>query len=513
MSVKRIIALMLALLLTASLFGCSADTEYTPTGSALYVEGQEAASDQEDQTGKYLVLSYYPEKSLNPYACNDYTNRTVLSLVYQGLFAVDRNYQATPILCKNYTISTDMRTYTFYLENATFSDGAKVTAEDVLASYEAAKKGKVYGGRFSHVKKVELGEDGGIVFTLDTAMDSLPMLLDFAIVKAAEVEEPQPLGTGPYLYENYSAGLRLRRRGDWWCASPDLLISASSVPLRPVDSVLEVRDEFEFNDANLALSDPCSDSYAEYRCDFELWDCENGIMLYLACNMDSKVFSNETMRAAMTYIVDRQAIANTFYRGFAQPASLAASPSSPYYSSQLAQRYSFDPQKLAEAVVTVGITGREIEFLVNKDDTLRLKVARQIAQTIREAGLTVTMVEVSNNLYQEKLKYGVYDIYLGQTQLSPNMDLSGFFRAGSGLSFGNTADTSLYALCQQALANIGNYYNLHQTLAEDGRIVPILFHRYSVHATRGQLTGLTPARDNVCYYSLGKNLSDVQQEK
>ena len=43
--------------------------------------------------------------------------------------------------------------------------------------------------------------------------------------------------------------------------------------------------------------------------------------------------------------------------------------------------------------------------------------------------------------------------------------------------------------------------------------MPILFHRYSVHATRGQLTGLTPARDNVCYYSLGKNLSDVQQEK
>lgn len=510
---KRIIALLLCAALMIPLFGCSKESEYVPTGAGLYVEGQEATEDPNDQTGKYLVLSYYPEDSLNPYSCNNYTNRTLFSLVYQGLFAVDRNYQATPILCKNFTLSADMRTYTFYLENATFSDGSKVTVEDVLASYEAAQKGKYYSSRFSHVRKVELAEDGGITFSVDTAMDSLPLLLDFPIVKADSVESERPLGSGPYAYDSYSAGLRLRRREDWWCASDDLMITASSIPLRPVDSVRGVRDEFEFGDVGLALSDPCSDAYVEYRCDYELWDCENGVMLYLACNTDSKVFSNETMRAALTYIVDRQTIADTYYRGFAQPASLAASPSSPYYSSQLAQRYSYDQSKLAQAVVTVGITGREIQFLVNKDDTLRLKVARHIAQAIREAGLTVTMVEVSNNLYHEKLKYGVYDIYLGQTRLSPNMDLSPFFRGMGGLHYGNIADTALYALCQQALANIGNYYNLHQAVADDGRVVPILFHRYSVHATRGILTGLTPARDNVFYYSLGKNLADVQTEK
>lgn len=510
---KRMLAWILCLLLPVSLFGCSKEGAYVPTGEGLYIEGQEATEDPTDQTGKYLVLSYYPEDSLNPFTCSNYINRTVLSLVYQGLFAVDRNYQATPILCKNYILSVDMRTYTFYLENATFSDGAKVTAEDVLASLEAAKNSKVYNGRFTHITKMEAGEDGSVVISVDTAMDSLPMLLDIPIVKAAQVEEAQPLGTGPYVYESFSSGMRLRQRNDWWCSSPDLLIKASSIPLRAVDSPIDVRDEFEFGDVSLTVSDPCSDSYVEYRCDFELWDCENGVMLYLGCNMDSRVFSNETIRAAMTYIVDRETIASTYYRGFAQPASLAASPSSPYYNHQLAQRFTFNKDKLAEAVVTVGITGREIEFLVNKDDTLRLKVARDIAKTITEAGLTVKMVEVSNNLYHEKLKYGVYDIYLGQTRLSPNMDLTPFFRSGGGLQYGGLADPSLYALCQQSLANIGNYYNLHQTVAEDGRIVPILFHRNSVHATRGILTGLTPARDNVFFYSLGKNLADVQTMK
>jgi len=508
---NRILALLLCALLILSLLGCGKeDGAYTPTGKGLYTEEQAATEAQadDDKNSGFLVLAYYPEESLNPFEAINYTNRTLFSLLYQGLFAVDRNYQTEPILCKRFVMSDDMRTYTFYLEDATFSDGSKMTAADVVASYQAAIAGKVYGGRFSHVSQISLTEDGGITFSLDTAMENLPILMDIPIVKAEEVESPRPQGTGPYCYENASSGLRLRRRSDWWCTS-DLMITASSIPLRQVDSVLTVRDEFEFSDVGLALSDPCSDTYVDYRCDYELWDCENGIFLYLGCNTDSKVFSNLNIRAALTYAIDRETISDTFYRGFSQPASLPASPSSPYYSPQLAQRYSFDQQKFAQAVTDAGFTGMEIQFLVNQDDTMRLRVARQIGQTLSDCGLKVTMVEVSNTRYHEQLLYGTYDLYLGQTQMSANMDLSPFFRTYGTLRYGGMVDAALYALCQQALANQGNYYNLHENVMKDGRLCPILFHTYSVHATRGLLTGLAPARDNVFYYSLGKTMTDA----
>ena len=55
-----------------------------------------------------------------------------------------------------------------------------------------------------------------------------------------------------------------------------------------------------------------------------------------------------------------------------------------------------------------------------------------------------------------------------------------------------------------------NYYNLHEQVMEDARLVPILFSTYSVHATRGLLTGLSPSRDNVFYYSLDKDLLSSQ---
>jgi hypothetical protein len=44
---------------------------------------------------------------------------------------------------------------------------------------------------------------------------------------------------------------------------------------------------------------------------------------------------------------------------------------------------------------------------------------------------------------------------------------------------------------------------------DDGRLCPILFRSYAVYATRGLLTGLTPARDSVFYYSLGRSMENA----
>ncbi len=505
---KKILALLLCLCLLA---GCARDAgEYKPTGDGLTAEGDDGTQEDSGKPqNQYLELAYYPSLTLNPYKSNSYINRTVFSLVYQGLFAVDRNYDTTPILCGRFTVSEDMRTYIFYLDPAaTFSDGTPVTVEDAYASIEAARKSDYFSGRFGHVNSLTVTEDGGLRFRLDASFEDFPILLDVPIVKAAEVDLERPLGTGPYYYEDAAAGLRLRRRLDWWCTS-DLIVTASSIPLQEVSTILETRDAFEFEDVGLAVSDPCSDSYADYRCDYELWDCENGTFLYLACNMDSKVFSNLNMRAALTYAIDRDTIAATYYRGFGQAASLPASPSSPFYNVQLARRYSFDQAKFAQAVANEGYFGWEVTLLVNRGDSLRMRVAQDIAQVLSDCGLKVVVTDVDPKNYRDYLLYGEYDLYLGQTRLSANMDLSSFFRPTGALRLGNLSDANLYTLCLQALANRGNYYNLHETVMEDGRLCPILFHSYSVHSTRGLLTGLAPARDNVFYYSLGKSTAGI----
>ena len=156
------------------------------------------------------------------------------------------------------------------------------------------------------------------------------------------------------------------------------------------------------------------------------------------------------------------------------------------------------------------MTDATVRILVNKKDTLRLRVAREIKEMLEAGGVIVELMQYSGSTYQYFLRVWDYDLYIGKTQLSPNMDLSPFFTNWGSLRSGGMSDEVLAGFCQQALANRGNYYNLHEQVMEDARLCPILFSTYSVHATRGLLTGLSPSRDNVFYYSLDKDLLGSQ---
>lgn len=511
---KKIIALTLSIVtLIGLLGGCGSDDKpYTPTGDGLTWDEDytgPTTPHKEETSDQSLKLTYYPDRSMNPYLCTDFTNRALFSLLYQSLFTVDRAYNLEPQLCSRYRMSEDMRTYTFYIESATFTDGSTLTAQDVLASLQAAKESSLYSGRFAHVSEIALSEDGGVMVTLDTPYENLPILLDIPIIQAAQLQADQPLGTGPYYLDTTAQTPLLRRNTNWWCRA-ESVITAPAIALEPAESIAGIRDDFEFNGLSLVCADPGSDRYADYRCDYELWDCESGIFLYLGCNMNSAVFSDPAIRSALTRAIDRDTLTESYYRGFARSAYLPASPQSPYYSDVLAAKYAYDEgAALTEAITGAASTTSEIVFLVNSDDTMRVRVARDIAKTLTACGLTVQIQELSTSKYQQALQQGVFDLYLGQTKLSPNMDLSAFFASRGALNYGSISDVSLYTLCTESLANHGNYYTLHKSVMDDGRICPILFRSYAIYAIRGLLTGLTPARDNVFYYSMGKSMENA----
>ena len=510
---KRILCLFLCGLLLLSLTACKNDKEenYVPTGDALVMDDGHLANEPEDTvTDQDLTLTYYPDVTLNPIACTDITNRVLFSLVYQPLFVVDRDYNVAPMLCSSYRVSKDMQTYTLYVDpKATYSDGTPVTASDVVACLERARESTYYGGRFFRIQEIFVAADGGVEIHTNTAMENLPILLDIPIIKASQLDSQQPVGSGPYYIDSSAENLVLRRRGDWWCQA-DMTVTAQAIALVKATSNPQIRDEFEFGALDLVCANPASDKYTDYRCDYELWDSESGTFLYLGCNLTGGVFSNPEVRAALTFAIDRETIAAENYRGFARVATLPASPASPYYSQVLASKYTYDGgMKLREAVVAADMQGKELRFLVNADDTMRTRIARSIADALDEAGFNVTFKDLGGEAYRRALRGYEFDLYLGQTRLSANMDLTPFFSTRGAVNYGSIADASLYALCAESLANYGNYYSLHQAVMNDGRIVPVLFSSYAVYATRGLLTDLTPARDNIFYYTLDRTMSDI----
>lgn len=512
---KKITAFCLILLLLAGLLaGCGQpENPYAPTGDALHSEGDVKPSATKPQnTEQQLRMVYHPDEPLNPHKTADSANRLFMPLLYQGLFSVDADYDPTPILCSGYQVSHDMKVYTFYLEDATFSDGASLTAADVAASLNAARTSPVYQGRLGYVTDVSVTADGAVTVTLSTPYENLPLLLDIPIFKAGEVNSDRPLGTGAYYLDEKAGDLRLVRRSDWWC-SANLVVTAAVIPLVAGGSNSQIRDSFEYGEIDLVCANPGSDLYVDFRNDYELWSWENGIFLYLACNEKSAVFSDKTLRQALTCAIDRAKLVEDYYRSFAQAATLPASPSSPYYHKGLASRYDYDPAVFPAALEAAKLEeGTTVTILVNRADSRRVRVARAIAQMLTDAGLPATTSELSGDSYTKALSKGQYDLHLGQTILSPNMDLSAFYSGNGSLNYGGLADAAILAMCQGALENSGNYYTLYQMVMDDGVLCPILFRSYAIYTQRGIFPELNPARDNIFFYNLGKTMEGVLME-
>jgi hypothetical protein len=89
------------------------------------------------------------------------------------------------------------------------------------------------------------------------------------------------------------------------------------------------------------------------------------------------------------------------------------------------------------------------------------------------------------------------------------MDISAFFGSKASLNYGGLADPAIHAMSLEALANEGNYYKLHELVMEEGQLCPILFQNYAIYTQRGVLPELSPARDAIFFYTVGRTLDDA----
>lgn len=517
---KKILSLCCALLLLAGLLpGCTVGDPgaYVPTGSGLTNDDPTEdiqATDPPEETELELTMVYNVNANVNPFQCTDPSNRAWMSLLFQGLFAVDSKYEAWPVLCDRFWVSTDMMTYSFYIrKDATFSDGTPLTTADVMASLEYAMESDMYKGRFHLVRSLYLSTDGAVTFKLNTPYENFPILLDVPILKAIQLDHPSPMGTGPYRLDSSVSGrMRLVRRNDWW-SKAQLPINASAITLMAETDPVAIRDNFELGRIQISCADPGDRDYAPCRNDHELWDCENGEFLYLNCNLESWLFETPAIRSVLTYAINREALVDEFYDGFAHAATLCASPLSPYYDTVLAARYEYNPEIFNQRIQEAKVAFNTVVLLVNGGDPQRVRMARRIEAMLEESGLEVEVETWTGSDYYYKLNIGEYDLHLAKTKLSSTMDLSPFFADSGTLCYGGLTNTALYTQCLDTLANRGNFYSTLQEIADDGRLVPILFGSYAVYAQRGIATNLAPARDNVFFYHLGISCADIQLDE
>lgn len=98
-----------------------------------------------DQTLKFPILDDFG--TLDPAVADAETDQEIQQNIFNGLTKFDNNLNVVPDIAKSWTVSSDGMTYTFTMrQDVTFSNGDKVTAKDVLYSWNrAAAMSGAYG--------------------------------------------------------------------------------------------------------------------------------------------------------------------------------------------------------------------------------------------------------------------------------------------------------------------------------------------------------------------------------
>ena len=135
---KRIFAALLALCLTV-LTGCDwSDNTDDIFGTLTDYYNVENKDKDKDVKLTSFALPYLKGETADPITCPDGAQLTLGTLLYEGLFALDGQFEAQPALAESYTYDASRYTYTITLRAASFSDGTSVTARDVVNALRRA---------------------------------------------------------------------------------------------------------------------------------------------------------------------------------------------------------------------------------------------------------------------------------------------------------------------------------------------------------------------------------------
>ena len=128
---KIVISLIIAGTLLL-LSGCRGST--TGTSSDLPIGTESVSSADRD----YITLLYSASDTFDPYTATTDSNRQLCKLIYEPLLKLDDEFNA--VYCLAERVELEGRLCTVTLKNRSFSDGSRLTADDVVYSFNLAKK-------------------------------------------------------------------------------------------------------------------------------------------------------------------------------------------------------------------------------------------------------------------------------------------------------------------------------------------------------------------------------------
>ena len=492
------IAVMLCLLLT----GCSQQEE---NGAPLQDETKQA-EDALDYGGTLNLYAYAPD-TLNPLITGYQCNMEMLYLIYEGLFCVEQDFSATPVLASGFESNESNTQYTVYLkEGVRFHDGSSFDAGDVVFTMDRIRQ---YQSPFATcLENVDRYRAVGnaVVFDLKRPQANFPCMLDFPILPdtvpsggfSKENGAFVPVGTGKYKYDHETEykQLMLVWNTDWHGGSPEQTDHY-------VDQirVLYIKDKdtgvYSFDAGELDLLTTSIFSWGDYSLTrtVQTFEHTSNRYTFVGINHQNVLLADAAVRQALNRAIDKTRLVNDVMYSHAVAADAPVNPESYYFDAQ-SQTPVFDVESAKTLLAEAGWldlngdgilekvfdgTQQALSFalLYNEDNALRQVIGNYLKTAFSAIGVEVILTPLSFEEYQARIRSGQYDLFLGQMDVKNDGALDFMLHSGGeqnvfGYS-GADGDLEVTARAKTRDQVVAAYARLQQTLSEQMPVIGLFY--------------------------------------
>lgn len=512
MLLHRLRQICAALLCVVVLSGCGVSAQSEP--EALPPSSQTSA--QAPVLPTDLTLGYMPSEGFNPYITDSILVAQNAGLLYEKLVEI------TPDMDLDYRLAQSIQSAGEQVVihprgGCTFADGTPITAEDILASIEAARASAMYGGRFGKVTAARV-EEGAVILTL-AAPDSLfDYLCDIPILKASEVASLRPTPSGRYAFGGEDQ-LVPNARSLFLEQGPEVIRLVEVAGYDAMASSLSLGNLNLYAAADGAEAVPSIVSQEDFY--------KTNRLVYLGVNStrtENPLLSTPQGRNLISRLISRRRLAEKSFYGRAYPATGVINGFYPCVDAGQVILAEQDMEGLSGSFAQLGYTldamtgfyqnaeaGRlSAQLLVYNGSTYKRYAASLLKEQLAAQGVEIQIVDTDDfETYRQMVANGEFDLYIGEVKLYNNMDISSFLPEGA-LSAGLAQTEGVAAAYAAFRANKSAAPAFEQAFAADMPFVPLVWRSGTVVSSRG-VSGVVSSVSNVFYSLQELKISTPQQ--
>ena len=379
--------------------------------AALLILGAAACSERGQGRDAIRIGLPVAPATLDPRFATDAVSYRLVRLLHRAL--VDFDLAATPVADLARWEQRSSTHYRFFInENASFNDGRTITADDVVATYHSVldpARASPHKASLVNIRSMSVVDPKTVDFHLERPDLLFPGTLVIGVMSSEDAgaersryDMRRTSGRFEHLDTRTGGMILMRRRAD------GARFEFHTVKDATVRALKIVNGELDIIQGNIP---PALFNWLSSQSGVNARHVDGATFSYLGFNLEGGPTSDHAVRRAIGHAIDRDAIIEYIFRGYARRAN-AIFPPEHWAGVGDLNALVYDPERARELLAEAGYGDGEISlYYKTSSDHFRLSIATVLKSQLKNVGINLDIQSLDWGTFYGDVKNGRFQVY------------------------------------------------------------------------------------------------------